>query len=386
MKLFDDIVPDDSPARSAERLYPFLNRSSWPVSERARALCEEWFSRYPPSDRKDLYRRFTSMNDSDHLGAYFELLLHELLLRLGASVSVHPKIARTTKRPDFLVELESGRFYLEAMVSHAREDNFGESPIFDAVCDWINEMNIRSHFVHIFFSDAPTVTPTRKSIAAQVQRLIRLSNSECDRAQLLDDAHYATAAGFLEIGDVFARIRLHPRPDSQLAVHDWRSVIRSTGGVGHSVVPQWREAIRRKAKAKELERYDAPCAVALNVMDGFATIAGQGVQAVYGSVPGAERHSGVWDDSASSLKRDTLAAVWMFRFAEPVQASPSGAEDCVLLKPSAVQQLPPGLVQLTHAKQDSGALEWFGGVDLDELLEVPHIPYEDLRRRVPSVH
>ena len=195
MKLFDDIVRDDSPARNAERLYPFLNRSSWTVSERARVLCEEWFSRYPKSDRQDLYRRFTSVEDSDHRGAYFELLLHELLVRLGCTVTVHPTISGTTKRPDFLVSLGDSRFYLEAMVTHAKEADFGDSPIWDAVSDLINEMVIPDYFVNVIFSEVPSRMPTKESIYAQIKRLVQLSNLEVTRQQLYKEGHDSLAVG-----------------------------------------------------------------------------------------------------------------------------------------------------------------------------------------------
>ena len=381
MQLFDDFSrTDDSPSKSAERLYPFLNRSPWPVCARARALCESWFSRYPTGDQKDLYRRFTSRRDKDHRSAYFELLLHELLIRLGGELTVHPSVPGTTKKPDFLVELGGTRLYLEAMVNHAKEDDFGDSPIFDEVCDQINSMDVPNHFVHIFFSDAPTNSPSKKSIVDQVARLIQLSDGEITQRQLFDDGYHVLALGFLEIDDAYAKVRLYPHTGKERAAKEHRNVIRSTGGVAHSVAPRWRKSLRLKAKSKELEQYDAPCVIAVNVMDGFARIGNEGAQAVYGMRSDSPRRSGLWTSVKGSSWRDNLAAVWMFNYVEPVQASPSGIEDCLLLRPTVEQPLPEILTQLTHNQLVDGTLKWSDGLALDELLRVPDIAYEELRK------
>ena len=387
MLLFDDFVrTDDSISTDGERLYPFLNRSAWLICDRARTLCEEWFSRYPEDHRRDMRRRFTSSRDEDHRGAYFELLLHEILVRLGATVTVHPKLAATSKRPDFLVELDGARFYLEAMVDHASEDNVVDHPILDTVCHWINQMAIPDYFVHLIFSELPTYAPKKDAIRAQIKRLILLNNGEVTRRELFAAGHHLAATGFLQIGDAHARVHLNPRDREIVGVAEIANVIRSAGSEHHDVAGEWREHLRDKANRKELQRYDLPCVIATDVMDGFARISNHGVQAVFGTAYGPRWQGGLWDNPSTSSWRDTLVGVWMFRYAEPVQESPSGAEDCLLLKPSTEQPLPTRLVQLTHAKAENCALDWFAGLDLDELLEVPPIPYDDLRRSRSSVH
>ena len=164
-----------------------------------------------------------------------------------------------------------------------------------------------------------------------------------------------------------------------MGVEALQNVIRSGGGEIRDVTSKWRESIRLKAKDKELERYDAPCVIAVDVLDGFARIGDKGAKAVYGSVRGSARQGGLWNNAKGSSWRDNLAAVWMFNYVEPVQASPSGIEDCLLLSPTIEQPLLTSLAQLNHIEHEAGQLRWFDGLDLDELLEVPYIPYEDLR-------
>ena len=147
-----------------------------------------------------------------------------------------------------------------------------------------------------------------------------------------------------------------------------------------------------KQAKKEIGKYDAPCVIALNVLDGFASLRGEGVQAVYGTPKQWQPNQNssrtpvdsgmentLWSRVSPNSWRDNLAAVWMFKYAEPVQASPSGAEDCVFLKPSSEHVLPESLTQVTYANTVGGKLNWCDGLALDALLEVPEIAYDELR-------
>lgn len=382
MQLFNDSVrTDSSPIKAMESSYAFLDRSSWPVCLRARALMQSWFDRYPDNKhRRDLYRRFTSKRDEHHRSAYFELLLHEVLTRMGAKLTIEPSVPGTTKTPDFLVELDGDRFFLEAMVSHAKESEFDESPILDTVCEWIQEMEVLDYLVHISLSGTPSYMPTRASISDQITQLVRLSNHQTTRQQLFDGGYHSLASGFLEIADAYARVRLIPRAEEHVGVVGLRNVIRSSGGVMQDVAPVWRESIRRKARHKDLHLYDAPCVIVIDVLDGFARIGDKGAQAVYGVGGDSGPQSGVWNDANTVSWRDNLAAVWMFNYVEPVQASPTGIEDCLMLSSSMEQLLPTSLEQVNHIKPENGELHWRGGISLDELLDVTEIPYEELRR------
>ena len=93
MTLFDDIerrgLADASPSISS---FQGLDQDDGPGATRKRDRFESWFKKFPPAGQKDLRVRFRSDDDHVHEGAFFELFLHELLNRLGFSVSVHPKI------------------------------------------------------------------------------------------------------------------------------------------------------------------------------------------------------------------------------------------------------------------------------------------------------
>ncbi len=106
MNLFDDILRTHRrPATHTEDTFSFLNRSASPASERIRNLLESFFRRYPSSESAELKRKFETQFDS----AFFELYLHELLLRLGCEVTVHPTLNGTDAKPDFLARFRQGQ-------------------------------------------------------------------------------------------------------------------------------------------------------------------------------------------------------------------------------------------------------------------------------------
>jgi hypothetical protein len=141
MRLFDEVDRHDKgPARYAEPQFPYLNRSARAAFSRTRQILETWFARYPVSGQADLRARFRYRNDSLHHAAFFELFLHELLLRLGYGVTVHPSPSQaSTRRPDFLAESPSGGcFYVEAVVATDESEEDGAARarmniVYDAV-------------------------------------------------------------------------------------------------------------------------------------------------------------------------------------------------------------------------------------------------------------
>jgi hypothetical protein len=88
IKLFDDCARDaEGPCRHGEPGFAYLNRSSRRECDELRCLLEQWFSRYPAQKQSQLRGRFRDLNsDRNHFSAFYELLVHELLLCLGCRV------------------------------------------------------------------------------------------------------------------------------------------------------------------------------------------------------------------------------------------------------------------------------------------------------------
>jgi len=105
MPVFDDIERNGVGARPyAQPDFVYLNASARPGVQAIRNAIEDWLLRYPSDDRAELRARLRSDDNYQHRSAFFELFLHEMLLRLGCNVEVHPQIVGTHRRPDFYVQ------------------------------------------------------------------------------------------------------------------------------------------------------------------------------------------------------------------------------------------------------------------------------------------
>jgi len=168
MTLFDDILrEDEAPARYAEPNYRYLNRSARADVAKVREVLERWFSRYPDKARTELRGRLRSPNDHQHLSAFFELFLHELLLRLGCHVEIHPEASGgKATHPDFRVQSPSGNhFYMEAVLAtdESREEAAARARL-NELYDALDRMDSPNFFIGIDLEGEPKTPVTAKKI------------------------------------------------------------------------------------------------------------------------------------------------------------------------------------------------------------------------------
>jgi hypothetical protein len=153
LQIFDDIARIYAgPANHSEGRFSYYNRSARPGVVTIRAALQEWFERYPQEHQSELRARFRSGNDRNFDSAFFELFLHELLLRLKCKVEVHPSPPGAGgKAPDFLVTPENGeQFYLEAIVATAMStEEAARQAVIDLVYDQIDRLESPNFFISI---------------------------------------------------------------------------------------------------------------------------------------------------------------------------------------------------------------------------------------------
>jgi hypothetical protein len=193
MRLFDEVDRhDEVPAQYVEPQFAYLNRSARVMFSRTRLVLEAWFSRYPVPERADLRARFRSKNDAQHRAAFFELFLHELLLRLGHSVTIHPSLSQaTTRRSDFLVESQTGaRFYMEAVLAsdESKEDAAARART-NVVYDALDRLDSPNFFIGMELRGAPRTPPRAGPIRSFLtERLAELDPDEM--TQLLESGSF----------------------------------------------------------------------------------------------------------------------------------------------------------------------------------------------------
>jgi len=139
--LFDDVLRRNTePASHEESTFQFLNRAAGPFWDRVRLSTENWYQRMHPEGRGDLRNRFRSKDSLSTLAAYWEIYLHEALLRHGYDVTVHPEISGSERAPDFLAQSGESAFYLEATCFFGKERKSGEERRHNRLYDAINQL------------------------------------------------------------------------------------------------------------------------------------------------------------------------------------------------------------------------------------------------------
>lgn len=132
--LFPDVPRTDLTVRlHGEPTYAFLNRSGDPHVAEIRDLMSAWLSHVPAVHVPDLRGRLQGKDNAQFESAFWELYLHEAYLRSGYVVTIHPPLAGTRRHPDFLVEGQGTRFYLEAVQACATADETRRNKLLEDV-------------------------------------------------------------------------------------------------------------------------------------------------------------------------------------------------------------------------------------------------------------
>lgn len=270
MGLFDEIERrDEGPARHAEPQFAYLNRSARAMFSRTRQVLETWFSRYPVSEQADLRARFRSKNDPQHLSAFFELFLHQLVLRLGCSVTIHPSPGEsTTRRPDFLAESPSGsRFYIEAVVvTGESEKDAAATARMNAVYDALDRLDSPNFFIGMELRGGPKTPPRAGAMRSFLRE--RLAPLDPDQiTQLVQSAgfHALPRWRFEHMG---WEIDFFPIPKSPRA--RGKPGVRPIGmRMGEALWSDPSAAIRNAivGKAGQYGDLDLPYAIAVNALE-----------------------------------------------------------------------------------------------------------------------
>ncbi|HEX5152807.1 MAG TPA: hypothetical protein VFW07_15255 [Parafilimonas sp.] len=108
--LFDNKIRTlKGPAAYNANPYNYYNDSDRPEIGNVRLLLEKWFSQYPDQEREELKSRFKVSLDP----TFYELYVYMLFKSLGYSLTIHPKVPGTQRRPDYLATKDQEILYIE---------------------------------------------------------------------------------------------------------------------------------------------------------------------------------------------------------------------------------------------------------------------------------
>ena len=175
MSAFDVLDRTDiEPAGHLISRADYLNASARPEAARVRAFVDQLLDQYPAAKRDALVRRLRSRDDSPHRSAWFELILHGLILARGFTViDIEPPLPGG-RSPDYLVGAPDGReFFLEATVA---EGEIGADPGADRrlrdVLQAIDDVNSPDVFLSLHHRGVPAQPVRIGRLRAQVQRFV----------------------------------------------------------------------------------------------------------------------------------------------------------------------------------------------------------------------
>jgi hypothetical protein len=152
--------------------FAYLNLSGRPSVSALRPMLEEWFQHFPLNAQADMRSRFRSASNTQHQGAFFELYIHELLISMDCTVTVHPVLATASTHPDFLARHVSGvEFYVEATLAGIPANTTqGADARIAQVYDVLERMDSPNFFLHLDVEGSPSNPPPASKLRGKVQR------------------------------------------------------------------------------------------------------------------------------------------------------------------------------------------------------------------------
>lgn len=261
MNIFDDIHRSDgSEAKETESHAAFLNRAHTPYWESVRDFTESWFSRLCPDAQDDLRGRLRSEDNAQFLSAFWELYLHESLLKAGYAVECHPRLPGTSRRPDFLAISPEQSFYLEACRLDTPAEKKAEENRRNQVYDAIQKIDSPNFFLHL---DVHSIGPTSPSVRRLCTGLERWLDPDAIARQIEVEHSLADVQGYEWDQDGW-KITFKPWPKAR--EHRGEPGVRPIGARGGDFafmddVRPFRKALAKKGSA--YGRMDIPFVVAM---------------------------------------------------------------------------------------------------------------------------
>ncbi|MGY0235947.1 hypothetical protein [Longispora urticae] len=241
----------------------------------------DWLDNVPTTDRRSLLGSIKSGDNHAFDSAFWELYLHEAYRRSGHQVSIHPDLPNSSFHPDFLVEGETGRFYLEAVRVGIAAHKVAETRRLNEVHAVLDQMSPDRFMIGLsHYSIGPRPLPTTK-LREQVKRWL----GSLDPVAVADDL----AKGFyqdlpklvhevdgwrLEIEALPLKPEAYGKPGRLVGMH----------GEGEAQIVDNVTGLRKalSSKAKKYGVLDAPLVIAVMSNTDYPTDDREVEQALFG--------------------------------------------------------------------------------------------------------
>lgn len=273
MKLFDEILRTrKGPKNHAEPKFNYINLSARKPYNLIRGLLEEWFSSYPENAKKDLRARFRSSDDIEHLAAFFELYLFNLLRKIGFDVEVHPEIQGKSTHPEFKVFYNGEPvFYLEATLAAPSEDEIAARKRENIIYESIDKINSPDFFLLVHVKRSSGKNPSGRMWRKKIEKW--LSSLDYENIYLIFKENRFNELPVLPLKDEGWEVELKPIPKGRDA--RGKPEIRPIGIKYFSLFPCRESEHIRKAvikKAKKYSKLNLPFIIAINTANDLTIV------------------------------------------------------------------------------------------------------------------
>ena len=172
LPLFDEKArTDPEPSYARESTYAFLNRVDDPIFVAVREALNAWVDRFASLHDEpaanDLLGRLRSKEDINFYPAFWELYLHELFVRVGFDIEVHPESGST--RPDFRMTRTGREMYLEAVMPNPRAGRSNESKGSKTVIEYMDAAFDPDFSLSVRFVTGSGNVPSKKQVVRKVE-------------------------------------------------------------------------------------------------------------------------------------------------------------------------------------------------------------------------
>ena len=346
-RLFDEFERTDaSPKLPDESFYEFLNRFADPRAEQARELCDQWFEDYARDMSEDDLNRFVAdfcnRDSRQHYAAWFELLTHQTLVRLGFDVTVEPKLELFGRelKPDFAAISNRCRILVEATVVAPDSDPFAPSNYERDAQEKFTQLAI-PNFTASIVRASGTLNRRLKNreIKREFDRILAKHKPDEIERRIKQCGYGSLPTEPISFGDWHLLVELLPRPRDKRAPRKARVAPWPQAQMHDASVPNAKQKIKKKLKKYRQASSQMILAVNVYNLGGFdPEIDGHDV--LFGK-------DGVWDTKRAASRQAPLAVLFVTDTnSYAVPNTPARLYVNPSLDPAS---LPPALLRLPHA-------------------------------------
>ncbi len=250
VRVFDDGMRHDRSVTSpVESVYEFLNRVDDPFFSEVRDSITTWTGNYCAAERPDLIRRLRSGSDASFDGAYWELVLHELIRSSGSEVTCHPAVPGSRKTPDFFVDHPTPHYIEATLAADSMETPAAAKRRARIVEGLSRHLESPDFFINLNFFHEGAADPAVRRIVAKVQPWVRSLDWDAEHQRRSNGGSVLDSPATVWVADGW-EIEFRPLPKKASARGDQRlSPIGMHGPSGGWVRDAYtlKQAVREKA-------------------------------------------------------------------------------------------------------------------------------------------